>query len=251
MNSFVQALEQGGFTLTATLDPPVGSDMAAVLELAAGLEGMLDAFLVSDNRMATARMTPAALALKLKAGSATPVLTALSCRDKNRLALTSEIMSAVALGLDGLLMVSGDAVMLGDQRGSKAVHDLDSVMALKLAAGLIPPEASPCLGATVSVAAEPLEAQVMKLHKKLKSGARFIITRPVDEPAQFERLMQTLGRDGFRPIAGINLNPDEEVAAAVQRAEAVKGMGASGLHLTAHDQPERLAELVRAMGGLR
>jgi methylenetetrahydrofolate reductase (NADPH) len=165
MSDFIKGIEQNKFIITATIDPPVLADFAPAMDVAKGLEGKVDGVLISDNRMAVARMSSLALAGKMKQDTGLAVISVLSCRDKNRLALSSDIMAAAAMGLDGMLMVSGDAVYLGDQRGAKGVHDLDSVMALGLAAKIMPEGCPTCLGATVAVAAEPIEAQAMKLNK--------------------------------------------------------------------------------------
>ena len=250
MSNFNEALKQNKFILTATIDPPVSSDMQPALELGSSIKGKVDGLVVSDNRGAVARMSPMAFAPKLKEHSGMPVIMALSGRDKNRLALGADIMGAGALGLDGLLMVSGDAVALGDQKGAKAVHDLDSVMSLKLAVSLLNGD-RPCLGSTVAVAAQPIEAQVMKLNKKLSAGAEFIITRPVKDPAQFQGLKDAMGSVECTLIAGLELIEAGDIAQLTETAKALKGMGAAGLHVFCEAEPQRLPELMDALGGLR
>ncbi len=250
MNSFIEALKQNKFILTATIDPPAGLDMTPALDLADSVKDKVDGFIISDNRGAKVRMSPMAFAPRLKEKTQTPVLMALSGRDKNRLALSSDIMGAAGLGLDGLLLVSGDAVALGDQKEAKAVHDLDSIMSLKLASKIIDGEAL-CLGATVAVAAEPIEAQVMKLNKKLSAGAQFVITRPVADPAQFQGLKQAMSQMECTVIAGLELAEGQDTGDVARIAEAVKGLGASGLHLFCEAEPQRLPEMIEALGGLR
>lgn len=251
MNKFRQALADKKFTISATIDPPVGIDLGPALELAQSISGQVDALTISDNRGAVARMNPLPLAATLQNETGPSVIMALSCRDRNRLAVGSQIMAAAASGLTGLILVSGDAVTLGDQPGAKPVFDLDAVMALQLAKELLGDDASLVLGASVSASASPLEAQVMKLQKKLAAGAEFIITRPIAEPDQLEKLIGLMDAKAIRPIAQLELGPEFEAAQVVDRASALKKMGAAGLHLSWADQPQGLPELLTALGGLK
>jgi methylenetetrahydrofolate reductase (NADPH) len=139
----------------------------------------------------------------------------LTCRDRNRLALQSDLLSAWALGIENALCLTGDHPILGDHTEAKPVYDLDSVQLLKAASRLNQGydladqelESAPglFLGAVVTPAAEPLEPQIIKMKKKIEAGAVFFQTQAVYEPEKFERFMERVSGFNVPVIAGIVL----------------------------------------------
>jgi 5,10-methylenetetrahydrofolate reductase len=138
------------------------------------------------------------------------------CRDRNRLALQSELLSAYALGVRSVLCLTGDHVVLGDDVAAKPVFDLDSVSLLQAAQGLIEGrdlggnelESKPTdlyLGAIVTPGADPVEPQIYMLHNKVRAGARFVQTQAVYDVDTLARFMDRVSDVGVPILAGIVL----------------------------------------------
>ncbi|PLX84161.1 MAG: 5,10-methylenetetrahydrofolate reductase [Desulfuromonas sp.] len=203
MSKLQQQLDSGEFVVTAEIAPPKGTDVSGALAGARALNGVT-AVNVTDNQGANMRMTPLAVAALLVREGIEPILQ-LTCRDRNRLALQSDLLGAAALGVENLLLLSGDHVRFGDHPGAKAVFDLDSVQLLQVVNGLSGGQdmagkslaGSPAFfaGAAVTPEAEPFELMFQKFSKKVESGARFFQTQAVYEPARLEQFM-----DEARPL---------------------------------------------------
>ncbi|MBU0515284.1 MAG: methylenetetrahydrofolate reductase [Proteobacteria bacterium] len=258
MSKFEETLGQKDFVVTVELDPPKGTDLGPLLDVAQKMRGKVDAVIISDNQGATARMSPLPPARAL-AGDGWDVVWTLTCRDRNRLALTSDLLGAASLGLDNVLLVTGDFVSLGDHPDAKPVFDLDSVQALQLAAALAEGRdlaghevAAPrpfFPGAVASPGAAPLGPQLMKLHKKVAAGARFIITRPVGDRAELETFVGQAGAIEVKVLAGVEAGDPMDAAAAAALFQEIKSSGlVAGVHLSASGGADELLELVSACG---
>jgi 5,10-methylenetetrahydrofolate reductase len=137
----------------------------------------------------------------------------LTCRDRNRLALQSDLLSAWALGVRNVLCLTGDHPTLGDHAEAKPVFDLDSVSLLKTANTLnegadmsghdLDGRPDLLTGAVVTPAADPLEPQIIKMEKKVEAGARFFQTQAIYEPEKFEEFMSQAQRFKIPVLAGI------------------------------------------------
>jgi 5,10-methylenetetrahydrofolate reductase len=207
-------IKSGDFVVTGEVAPPKGTDVSAMLEEARPLAGLVDAVNVTDNQSAVMRLSSLAAAVKLKEAGFAPVYQ-LTCRDRNRLALQSDLLGAAALGIENVLLLTGDYVNKGDNPDAKAVYDLDSVQLIQCARGLtegrdmvgnkLQGRADFCLGAVVSPATEPAEAQIIKLAKKIGVGASFIQTQAVYDVAEFARFLQAVRDYGITApvLAGI------------------------------------------------
>lgn len=195
--------EKGKFVVTGEAAPPKGTNTAKMLSEAAPLKDMVDAVNITDNQSAVVKMGSLAASRCLKDNGIEPVYQ-LTCRDRNRLAIQSDLLSAAALGIENVLCLTGDHVSLGDHPHAKAVYDLDSVQLLKIASGLNHGKDSSgneldgstdfCLGAVVSPCTEPVEMQVIKLEKKIEAGACFIQTQAVYDTRLLEDFMNRLAR---------------------------------------------------------
>lgn len=258
MSKFEQALADKGFVLTVELDPPRGVDLAPLLGLAGRLTGRVDALVVSDNRGATPRLSALAAGARLAAQGAEVILT-LTCRDMNRLALTSQMLAAGAAGIGNLLLVSGDYVSLGDHPGAKPVYDLDSVQALGLAAGLVQgrdlagQELDPAprfyLGAAVAAQAEPLPPQFIKLKKKARAGARFVITSPLSSLAQLEGFCRQAADLGVKVLAGLEVSDPGQRQEVAGLLREIRGSDlVAGAHLSMPAAQDDLPALLDACG---
>ena len=259
MTSFAQVLVDKGFVVTLELDPPRGVDLGPLMELAGGLAGRVDALVLSDSPGANARQSPWWAAHRLAETTPAAVILTLTCRDRNRLALTGDILAAAAAGVDNLLLVSGDFVSLGDHPQAKPVYDLDSVQALLLADGLRqghdlngrPLAEAPdlFLGAVLAPQARPLAPQALKMRKKLAAGAGFFITRPLSGLEALQAFLQEAGPPGAPLIAGVEAAGAQGVEAAAELARGLRSSGlVQGLHLSAAGEPGALIALVEACG---
>jgi methylenetetrahydrofolate reductase (NADPH) len=188
-SEFRQALASKDFILTAELDPPKGADLSVVQEKISALKGKVQGVVVSDNHSARMRMAPLGFCRTLLDQGLEPILT-LTCRDRNRLALQSDLLAAFSLGIQNVLAVTGDHTSWGDHPQAKPVYDLDSVQLLKTVNALNhgqdlsgnPLEGGPPLftvGAVVPLAANPLQPVIMKYRKKAAQGVDFFISHPL------------------------------------------------------------------------
>ena len=197
-------LEKGNFVVTAECGPPKGADPEAVIKKAELLKGKVDAVNVTDNQTAIVRMSSlATCSLLLKAGLE-PVLQ-MVVRDRNRIALQSDILGASAMGIGNVLCLSGDHQVFGNQPQAMGVFDLDSIQFLNVVknmrdSGKIiggeeltkPPEMF--IGAAANPFADPIEFRIVRLAKKIEAGADFIQTQCIYNLQKFEKWMQ-MARD--------------------------------------------------------
>jgi len=199
MSKLKDALSAGGFPLVVEVKPPKGVEVAKMLAPVTGLNGQVTAFGVPDNEHAKMRLSALAAARLVKEAGGEPLML-LTCRDRNRLALQSELMSACTLGIDNVLCLTGDHIRLGDHVSAKPVFDVDSVQLLKIAKGLNEgrdmvgnPLTQPtdlALGAVVNPGFEPLDLQLLKMEKKIEQGAQFFQTQAVYDPIIFETFIK-------------------------------------------------------------
>ncbi|MGB6566185.1 MAG: methylenetetrahydrofolate reductase, partial [Xanthobacteraceae bacterium] len=180
-------LRQGRFVMTAELAPPVSCDAAEFLQKAAGIKGLADAVNVTDGAGARAHMSALAAASLLIGAGIEPILQ-ITCRDKNRIALQSEMMGAAALGVRNLLLLTGDDPKAGDQPDTKPVFDIDSKTLIETARrlrdeGTLPTgrkvggKAAFFIGAADMPIDPPAGWQPNALLGKVKSGAQFAQTQ--------------------------------------------------------------------------
>ncbi len=198
MSNLSEALESGKFVVTAEVGPPKGVDIEEMLEDAELLGGRVDAINVTDQQSSVMRLGSLATCRLLKERGIEPVFQ-MTCRDRNRIALQSDLLSASVLGIENVLCLTGDYVSLGDHPDAKPVFDLDSVSLLEsatllqqgrdLAGKELNGNPRFFLGAVVTPGANPLEPQIIKMEKKVKAGAQFFQTQAVYQPEEFEKFI--------------------------------------------------------------
>jgi len=186
------------FLVTSEIGPPKGVDVQEMLEVAELLKDRVDALNVTDQQSSVMRLGSLATCHLLKKRGIEPVFQ-ITCRDRNRIALQSDLLSAYVLGIENVLCLTGDHVALGDHPDAKPVFDLDSVSLLMAAKRLqegydlagkeLKGKPNFCLGAVVTPGAEPLEPQIIKMERKVRAGAQFFQTQAVYEPRKFEGFM--------------------------------------------------------------
>jgi len=194
--------ESGKFVVTAEVGPLKGTDTTELEEAAELLRGKVDATNVTDQQSSVMRLGSLAVCYLLKEKGLDPVFQ-MTCRDRNRLALQSDLLSASVLGIENVLAITGDLPLLGDHPQAKPVYDLDSVQLLwvikKLNEGFDmegnelkgKPNFFP--GAVVNPGADTraaLELQLLKMEKKIEVGARFFQTQAIYNPAAFAKFMK-------------------------------------------------------------
>jgi methylenetetrahydrofolate reductase (NADPH) len=211
--TIAELAKQGKFVITAEVGPPKGVDIREMLENADFMRGKVDAINVTDQQRSM-RLGSLPVCSLLKERGLEPVFQ-ITCRDRNRIALQSDLLGAYVLGIENVLCLTGDFVALGDHPQAKGVFDLDSVSLLRaakeleqgndLAGNELLGAPSFCLGAVVTPGADPLEPQLIKLEKKVKAGAQFIQTQAVYEPEKFETFMKSVSYLNVPILVGIVL----------------------------------------------
>lgn len=211
---FFEVLKTKKFVVTAELFPPKGTNVQPLLEKTKLLKGKIDGFNVTDNQRAVMRLGSLAICRLLKEQDCEPVLQ-MTCRDRNRIALESDLLSASVLGIENILILSGDHPQQGDHKEAKPVYDLDPVQLLKtartlesgvdLASKKLDGVPKFCLGAVVNPMAEPLDLQLQVMEKKIKAGAEFFQTQPVFDLKLLETFLQKTKPFGVKILIGVFL----------------------------------------------
>lgn len=212
--NFTEKLKSGKFLITAEIGPGKGTDIDEYLEEMEILRGKVDAINVTDLQSSVMKLGSLVVCHLLTERNLEPVFQ-ITCRDRNRLALQSDLLSAYVLGIRNVLVLTGDHPVLGDHPEAKPVFDLDSVSLLKVASTLAEgkdmkgndlkgtPEF--CLGAVVSPGADPLEPQLIKMEKKIEAGAKFFQTQAVYDRESFEKFIRKAEKFGVPIMVGIVL----------------------------------------------
>ncbi|MEW6381158.1 MAG: methylenetetrahydrofolate reductase [bacterium] len=220
--SFRQVLEKNQFAITAELGPPKGTDVSRMLAHADRLRGRVHGINVTDNQSSVMRLGSLAACHLLKERGFDPVFQ-ITCRDRNRLALQSDLLSASVLGIRNVLVLTGDHPGAGDHPQAKAVYDLDSTQLLQVIdrlnhgrdistrfMGKALPNSTALTGGTdlfpgavVNPEANPLEPQVWRFSQKVAAGARFFQTQAVYDLKRFEEFMSYARELGAKILAGI------------------------------------------------
>jgi methylenetetrahydrofolate reductase (NADPH) len=232
-----KVLAAGEFAVTAELGPPANSNAEAVKKKAAHCAGVVDAANVTDNQTAVVRMSSiAASAIALQAG-VEPVVQ-MVCRDRNRIAMQSDLLGAAALGLKNILCLAGDHQTFGNHPGAKGVYDLDSLqlvsMLKKMRDDKLFQNGEPIkefepkffIGAVENPFADPFEFRVFRLAKKVNAGADFIQTQCIFDMPRFERWMKLVVEKGLHEKTYImgGITPVRSHRALVYMKNNVAGM---------------------------
>lgn len=202
-----RVLEVGEFAVTAEIGPPKSASSELVRKHARNMRGYADAFNVTDNQTAVVRLSSLASAVICLQEGAEPVMQ-MTCRDRNRIALQSDLLGACSLDVRNVLCLSGDHQTFGNQPESKNVYDIDSTQQLQIFRTMRDEgrvwggdklEESPrvFLGAAENPFADPFEIRAMRLSKKVKAGADFIQTQAVFDMDRFERWMEEVRERGL------------------------------------------------------
>lgn len=214
MSRLSAALERGEFVVTCEVAPPLGTDTSAMLASVASLGPLCHALNVTDNQGATLHMSSLAAARMVLDAGFEPIFQQ-TCRDRNRLALQSDLLAAWSFGIENLLLVTGDDPRGGDHPHAKGVFDLDSTQLLRIASGMnaghdmlgrkLAGRTGFFIGAAAFPEAEPYDVQLARARRKVAAGARFFQTQAVFDLERLARASSDLRSEGAYVIAGILL----------------------------------------------
>jgi 5,10-methylenetetrahydrofolate reductase len=209
-----ESLAAGKFVITSEIGPPKGTHIKEMLADAELLRGRVDAINVTDLQSSVMRLGSLPVCHLLQEKGLEPIFQ-MTCRDRNRLALQADLLSASVLGIKNVLALTGDYASLGDHPQAKPVFDLDSVNLLKVVKTLEsgtdmvgnPLQGAPkfFVGAVVNPGGNPLEAQIVKMEKKIKAGASFFQTQAIYDVDAFEKFMKRVAPFKVPVSAGIIL----------------------------------------------
>ena len=228
-------LEAGHFSVTSEIGPPMSANAEFVRDLAKDIVGLVDAANVTDCQAAVVRMSSVAASYLALQEGVEPILQ-MTCRDRNRIAIQSDLLGASALGIKNLLILSGDHQSVGNHPQSKNVFDVDSIQLLKamhdhvengvfIGGSKSKMPAQFFLGATANPFADPEEMQIIRLEKKINAGAKFIQTQAIYNIDRFNDWMEKVRERGLHErtyiLAGIVVNKSQK---SIEITATVPGM---------------------------
>src|SRR3989338_4118152 len=221
MQTLKQSLASKKFTITAEICPPKGTDTVDFLKKARLLKDKIAAANVTDNQRAVMRLSSLACSVLLIREGIDPVFQ-MTCRDRNRIAIQSDILGAWALGIKNILALSGDHVLFGDHREAKAVFDLDSVQLVQVIKKLnngtnmkdtpLKGGTGFFMGAVVAPEADPWETEMIKFEKKIEAGARFFQTQAIYDMEKFHKFYEYAKKNDVKILGGILLLKSAKMA---------------------------------------
>jgi methylenetetrahydrofolate reductase (NADPH) len=244
-------LRAGHFAVTAELGPPKNADADVIRKKAALLKGVADAANITDNQTAIVRMSSIGAGTLALHEGLEPVIQ-MTCRDRNRLGMQSDLLGAYALGLRNILCLTGDHQTFGNHPQSKNVHDMDSIQLVQMVVGLRDKNCFQCgeeikgvnprffVGAAENPFGDPFEFRPLRLGKKARAGADFIQTQMIYNVPKFREFMKRVVDLGVHKQAYIlaGVGPLKTPGAAKYMRDQVPGM----------DVPDEIVERMEAAG---
>ncbi|MCK5505328.1 MAG: methylenetetrahydrofolate reductase, partial [Thermodesulfovibrionia bacterium] len=210
--SFKESLNSGKFVVTAEAGPPKGTDIKKIVHEVESLKGKVDAVNVTDNQSAVMRISSTSFCKILIDMGLEPILQ-MTCRDRNRIGLQSDLLGASILGIKNVLCMTGDHPNAGDHKEAKPVYDIESVQLLRIVDSLnngkdmmgneLQGATDFYQGAVVTPEANPLEPQLMKFEKKIKAGANFFQTQAIYDIDKFKEFMKFAKQFNSKILAGL------------------------------------------------
>jgi 5,10-methylenetetrahydrofolate reductase len=202
-----KVLAGGGFAVTAEAGPPKGTGAKSIVRKGEALRACCDAVNITDNQTAIVRMCSLAGCVLLKQQGIDPVMQMVT-RDRNRIALQSDVLGAIALGIGNILCLTGDHQKFGNHPSAKGVFDLDSIQLVQTLKNMrdekkfisgedVSGEVPLFIGAVENPFADPFEFRVTRLAKKVRAGADFIQTQAVFDVPKFAQWMQMVTDRGL------------------------------------------------------
>ncbi len=231
-----QVLESGHFAVTGELGPPKGADLEQLKHHAHEMRNHVEAYNITDNQTAIVRTSSIACGALLVQMGLEPNIQ-IVVRDRNRIAIQSDVLGAVALGVKNILCLAGDHQKFGNETQSKGVYDIDSMQLLKMLKDLrdekvfaggekLDGEVNYYLGAVENPFADPFEYRVDRLEKKINAGASFIQTQCIFDLERFEKWMELVRERGLHKKVKIlgGVTPIKSMGAARYMKNNVSGI---------------------------
>lgn len=238
-----KVLTSGHFALTGELGPPKSCDRDYVEQKAGYLKDSVDAANITDNQTAIVRMSSFSAGMIALAAGVEPVMQ-ITTRDRNRLAIQSDVLGASALGIRNILCLSGDHHSFGNHPQSKIVHDIDSIQLIDMLRKMRDEQVFECgeairnnrksepaslpifIGAAANPFADPLDFRVIRLAKKIRAGADFIQTQVIYDMQMFRQWMQQVCDKGLQEQTSIlaGITPLKSARMARYMKENVSGI---------------------------
>jgi 5,10-methylenetetrahydrofolate reductase len=214
VSRFSQQLKSRRFMVTAELNPPKGTNVASFLQRGEGLKGLVDAINVTDCQGAIMSTSALALARLLQERGLEPILQ-MTARDRNRIAIQSDLLGASVLGMENILCLTGDPPTSGDNPDSQPVFELDAITLIQAATILMsgadlagnPLRGTPrfCLGAAANPGSKDQAGEIRRMKQKEEMGASFFQTQAIFHPPSFEDFISRTGQIRAPVLAGIIL----------------------------------------------
>ena len=224
--TFKEKILQKKFVITGEIGPPKGTDLADVYKSVDILKGVVDAVNITDLQSSVMRLSSLSISRILLEKDVEP-LCQFTTRDRNRLALQSDLLSAYVLGIRNVVVMTGDHPMLGDHPETKPVYDLDSTTLLDvitrlnkgedLAGNKLNAPSDLFCGGVVNPGADPIEPEIIKMHKKIEAGAKFFQTQAIFNIDKFSDFIDKTKDVNVPIIAGIVLLKSAKMAEYMNR----------------------------------
>lgn len=236
LSNLQKVIESGAFVVTGELGPPKSAEREKVEHHAEMLRGYVDAFNLTDNQTAIVRTSSIACGTMLVQMGLDPIIQ-ITCRDRNRIAIQSDVLGAVSMGIKNILCLQGDHAKFGNEPSAKNVYDLDSMNLISSLKAMRDDQvfiggeklAAPIdiyIGAVENPFADPFEYRAYRLAKKVEAGADFIQTQAIYDMERFERWMEKVRELGIHKrvpiLAGVI--PIKSLGAARYMKNNVSGM---------------------------
>jgi methylenetetrahydrofolate reductase (NADPH) len=231
-----KALNNGSFAVTGELGPPKGAGIDQLKHHAEVMRNHVEAYNITDNQTAIVRTSSIACGAVLVQMGLEPTIQ-IVVRDRNRIAIQSDVLGAVALGIKNILCLAGDHQKFGNEPQSKGVYDIDSIQLLKMLKDLrdervfaggdkLEGEVDYFLGAVENPFADPFEYRVDRLEKKIKAGAGFIQTQCIFDLERFKKWMELVRERGLHKKVKImgGVTPIKSMGAAKYMKNNVSGI---------------------------
>ena len=234
MSLLKEAFESGKFGVTAEMAPPKGWDFSHQLADAELLKGKVHGINVTDMQSASLKATSLGLCIKLKQAGCEPIIQ-MTGRDRSRMAIMAEMLSAYSFGIDTMLALTGDHPTVGDVPNSKPVYDLDSVGILNMLSTMeitgkdcggndLNQTPKFYKGAAVTPVYEPVYLQINKLKQKVDAGAKYIQTQGIFDLDQFKRFLELVDMAGIKTHIMAGIIPLKAAGMAKYMNENVPGI---------------------------
>ena len=203
-------LNQNKFIYTSELTPPKGIDLSQLINKASSLN-MVDAFNITDNHNSKMTMAPIGLARKLIENNIEPIYQ-ITCRDRNSIAIQSDLLAAHSLGINNILCMSGESAKYGDHPNAKDVFDINSEELIGIVTKLnngydytdnkLDSMTNFNIGAVVNPGADNLDKELEKFKNKIKNGATFFQTQAIYNPETLQSIIEIKDKNDIKIFAG-------------------------------------------------